>query len=135
MPEATFNDFNWHDSRVLKIELGLDLHEDERFEILLELIEDYDTHETSWKRMKFLDGREIRINGHLGFRRGNSIQSGEIVAQSELLSENLFVLETRGLGGRRRSIGSITISLRIRGRKLMSLRPGFVLEDEGEKRQ
>jgi hypothetical protein len=73
MPEPTFNAFNWHNSRVLKIELDLDLNEDELFEILFQLIEDCDTLKTSWKRMKLRDCREIRIKGHLGFRRGNSI--------------------------------------------------------------
>ena len=134
MPEPTFNDINWHDSSVLKIELDLDLNEDERFEIIFQLIEDYHTLKTSWKRMKLHDCREIRIKGHIGFRGGNSIQSGEIMAGSELFSETYSSWKRMGLEveeGHWKHYHFLTNT----GSEIDIVAAGFVLEDEEEKQQ
>ena len=83
----TFNDLNLHDSRVLQVRLSLDLEENELFEILLRYIEDYATLRTSLKRIRFVDCREVRIVGHLGFVRGNSILTGKDLEDSQLLAD------------------------------------------------
>jgi hypothetical protein len=93
MAELTFSDLNLHDSSVLGLNLTLDRNEHESFEIFLRYIENYETLRTSRRRMAFTDCREVRIEGHLGFVRGNSILSGEVIEHSDLLAQTYSAWE------------------------------------------
>lgn len=87
MPELAFSDLNLHDSRVLLLRLSLDLEENELLELFLQYVEAYYPLKTSLKRMTFIDCREIRIVGHLGFVRGSSILQGDTIGDLELLDQ------------------------------------------------
>jgi hypothetical protein len=109
MAELTFSDLNLHDSSVLGLNLTLDRNEPESFEIFLRYIENYETLRTSRRRMAFTDCRKVRIEGHLGFVRGNSILSGEVIEHSDLLAQTYSAWENSGLV----ELGSIFISSQI----------------------
>ena len=128
MSQLTFNDLNLHDSSVLRLLLSLDLSGNESFEILLDYIDSYETLSTSLKSITFTDCREVRIEGRLGYVRGNSVLSGEVIEHSNLLAETRSRWEQLGVRGAWKHFRLLTNT----GTKIDVVAGGFEFEDAGE---
>lgn len=128
MAEQTFNDLNLHDSRVLQVRLSLDLDENDMLEIFLEYVESYDTHRTSLKRITFIDCRAVRIEGHLGHIRGNSIYRGHDTEHSELLAQTYLQWQKMGVSGTWKHFHLLTNT----GTQIDIIASGFKFEDVDE---
>ena len=128
MAEPAFDELNLHDSSLLRVRLSLDLEENELLELFLKYIEDYCPLKTSLKRVTFRDCREIRIVGHLGFVRGNSILQGESIGDTELLHQTRSTWERLGVRDFWQHFRLLTNT----GTEIDVIAAGFTLEDVDE---
>ena len=82
-----FSNLNLHDSAILQLDIVLDATRGESLTIWLKYIENYESKTSSPRKLMFVDCREIQLSSHLGFAQGHSIDRGDMMLESNLLTQ------------------------------------------------